>query len=305
MNLSYITLTKEFLVSTGGKKFASTLLKILKERAEDTGGNRDISKLIKCDIHDIVFVHYYHYCPYCKEQLLLTMGYPKKSDHPELKYCTKCGESNPYEKAINSLNRMSSLINLYKQIKDVKKYKFESKTALLHQGVIALVTCLEVFLRDVYTSSLNMKYIKSDESLIERFFKEAKNDFLNLGKTRARFKSELDYDITEKMDKSKLDDLNLLFLYRNVLVHNNGIVDKSFSSQSRLGLKVGSEVEITLDFIENSMLIAVELINNIGEVYLRELEQEVKFSLTSNIMELLKNHIMETNFVKYKNEIYS
>ncbi|MBX9997730.1 hypothetical protein [Priestia aryabhattai] len=199
---------------------------------------------------------YFLLCPYCKNSLIVFVnGLPK--------FCTKCGETNPFQKLENSINKASILYRL------VHESDEQVTRVLLEQCMVILATCIEVFLRDIYSTTLNLRYIKRGQSIIERFYNEVKNDFINTGKIRKRFK-EMGVDIKNTFGKEVVKDINLLLLKRNVIVHNNGIIDKAFLSSSGLNVNIGSKIEISKDEIENCISLVNDLSNGLEEFYKSE-----------------------------------
>ena len=108
-----------------------------------------------------------------------------------------------------------------------------------------MATGLEIFFRDIYSSGMNLKFVKSKHSLFSKFSNESKNDFINIEKTMKRFKSGLDIDLKKVLDEDEIEIIHELFLKRNAIVHNNGFVDIIFLNQSGIDCKIGDQIIVT------------------------------------------------------------
>lgn len=239
---SYIKLDKEFIRKIENPTQENILLYL-----EAISTNSELN----------VYTTYFLFCPYCKNSLILLID-------AQPKFCTSCGETNPFQKLENSATKASLLFGL------VQKSEEQVTRVLLEQSIVILATCIEVFFRDIYSTILNLRHVKHGHTIIERFYNEVKNDFINTGKIRKRFK-DLGIDIKNTIGEEVVKDINLLLLKRNVIVHNNGIIDKAFLSNSGLnGCNIGSLVEISKDEIQKSINIINDLSISLEEIYINE-----------------------------------
>ncbi|WP_046227487.1 HEPN domain-containing protein [Paenibacillus dauci] len=219
------------------------------------------------DFEDVNEHMHFLFCPYCKRALLIVV-FPKKNEvKTNLQYCVACGESGPNSKVIDSLAKAQKLFDIQLDFDEALK------RILLEQCIVMLATSLEVYLRDIYSTLLNMRYVRFRESLIERFYKDAKNDFLNIGKGRRKFKQDLKIDLFELIDTDDIKKINILTSKRNVIVHNNGIADKSFSNSISIDCEIGREIEITKKEVEEYFLTIGTLSSNLNEIYAQEYKQ--------------------------------
>jgi len=145
----------------------------------------------------------------------------------------------------------------------------------LEQSLITIATGVEVFLRDIYSTTLNLRYIKKNKTLIHLIYREIRNDFMNIGKAKRKFKNDLGIDLKDIIGEDDLKKLNLMILKRNVIIHNIGNVDNSFLEQSGMDIKVGRPIPIQIDEIEDYVSTVENLVENIGGLFEKELRDEM------------------------------
>ncbi|MCK5267903.1 MAG: hypothetical protein KAR07_07040 [Spirochaetes bacterium] len=211
-------------------------------------------------------------CPYCNSVALLTTAKINRQKYENPMICPFCGEKNQYDKITQSLEKTRILYELAANIESINS-DFDNKKVkrtLLEQSIVTIATGLEVFLRDIYSTTLNIKYIKPHKSLIHRFYKDTRTEFINLGNARRKYIQDLGIDFKNENFKK----LNLLMLKRNVIVHNNGIVDNTFLGQCGLDCKLKDCIPIEIKEIEEYIYIVNELVEEIGQLFQEEFETE-------------------------------
>ncbi len=169
---------------------------------------------------------YYCVCPYCNQQSwrLLSKGDSVESNgHVS---CPNCTETNPYDKIKNALDKARTLEDIADKTTDETK-----RRVLLEQCIVVIATAIEIFLRDAYSTIMNLRYVKINQTLIQKFLKDSRNEFTNIDRARDRFKTDLGIDLASVMPKDKIGELILLMAKRNAIVHNNGIADDQFLRQ--------------------------------------------------------------------------
>lgn len=168
----------------------------------------------------------YLYCPKCKTSGFTVCQGIKQAN--ELKYCAYCGEPNITHRYLEGIKKIAKLIKLSQSLKENQK---DLSLSLNQQLCVQLCSVYEVYLREFYADILNTKFVKSGQSLYDKFVADCKNDFLNPGKTNDRLKKEISINYKETIGKERYKMLLLLSEYRNVIVHNNGICDTKFINQ--------------------------------------------------------------------------
>lgn len=165
------------------------------------------------------------YCAYCKASYTM-IHITDINDLNTLKYCMNCGENSIFLRFSTGIKKIRNMITLSSSMLQSNKKNIIND---LNQQILVLIaSTLEIYLRDYYITFLNMTLIKPDSSQIERFKKDCKNDFINIDKTIDRFKKELNINLKSLINVDTYNSLKELSLYRNVIVHNNGICDKKF-----------------------------------------------------------------------------
>ncbi|GIQ70748.1 hypothetical protein XYCOK13_35720 [Xylanibacillus composti] len=266
MNIPYVLLEDSLVVNDSTKRKIEFLLDEVQEL------------LKKPEFYDKDADVYFLFCPYCKKTNILTT-FPTKTRRVIPRYCVSCGESSPNSKITDSLSKARKLFEMQSSPDDLLN------RILLEQCIVMSATSVEVYLRDVYSTLLNMRFIRSEESLIERFYSDAKNDFINIGKSKKRFQQELNISLSELIDVDNTKKLNLLMLKRNVIVHNNGITDKVFAASSGIESRIGKKVEITKEEVESYFSIIEIMFNNMNRIY----TQEYKDHMLKEIKNFFRN----------------
>ena len=183
-------------------------------------------------------------CPYCgtidilirDKRLQRTDGY---------NYCPHCGRGSAVENIRNQINRYIRIANINRiGLKTLKEQHPNKEDWLigydcLQMEVIELASIIEVVFRDYFEALLyitNMG-VKNDY-LSSIVAKSTRNDFMNIEKANSIFKKAFNIDIKDKMDLNVWSDLTDIVNLRNMMVHNNGMVDNRFKrTQSFTRLK--------------------------------------------------------------------
>lgn len=190
---------------------------------------------------------FFRLCPYCNRLGLLSTGGQKNHGFRSPTTCVFCGETNPYEKISASMEKANILygLSIFCASGDGTDEEEINERVLLEQTIVILATGLEVFLRDVYSSAMNLKYVKENHTLFDKFSNESKNSFINMGKTIRLYKIGLEIDLKTILSVEEQENIILLFLKRNAIVHNNGVVDQIFFSQSGIKCQMGDLIPIS------------------------------------------------------------
>lgn len=186
-------------------------------------------------------------CPYCGTIFILPED-KKIHGTNAPKYCPHCGRTSTIDNMnkqicrfvrINGINRLG--------IKELQKDHPETESWLLaydcyQMEIIELTSIIEVVFRDCFEA---LFYISSmgGTGVYNQYIKKVVdrhhgNDFMNIEKANDIFKKAYDINIRERLDKHIWTDLINIVNLRNMVVHNNGSVDKRFkSTQTYLRLK--------------------------------------------------------------------
>jgi len=243
-------------------------------------GEIDIAK------HLDSFDNLYHFfsCPYCNHFGLLSTS----RTLPEEPYvCIMCGETDPFYKVEDGIRKAMDIWRLPELIEGQfsKEDNEDIERLLFEQTIVIMATVVEVFLRDIYSTFLNIRYVQNHKSLYKRFYQESKNEFTNIGKANKKFNNDLNIDIEQIIGKDMFNDLNLLMLKRNCIVHNVGIVDKIFKEQSGIKCEIKNIIPISKKEINDNIRILEKIINS----FAFEFQKEIDNKFNNDIKEFLRD----------------
>ncbi|WP_167829641.1 HEPN domain-containing protein [Methanosarcina flavescens] len=214
--------------------------------------------------------HFVRMCPYCNNfymlsmitESLITMGVNPK-------YCGICYESDPFYKIHYSLEKVRILHKLSVTNLSINENTTVEKVqrVLLEQCVVNLATGFEVFFRDIFAIGMNLKFVKNEHSLISKFYKESKNEFLNIGKMDRIFKEELNVDLKSLFNEEIYSELKIIMHKRHAIVHNNGLVDKKFLTQSGIECNLGKMIPISSEEIEKYLATAEAIVKIVKQMF--------------------------------------
>lgn len=144
--------------------------------------------------------------------------------------------------------------------------------------IIELASIIEVLFRDYFEALLFISCESKKDSFLEKIVRKyTGNDFMNIEKTNDIYKKAFGIELRKNLNAETWDDLLDIVNLRNMIVHNNGQVDKRFESTSTFR-RWKDRVDIPLIKIEDediakllsSVIDAVTIISNL---YLKEYYQ--------------------------------
>ncbi|MBQ7745800.1 MAG: hypothetical protein IJT85_09615 [Ruminococcus sp.] len=219
----------------------------------------------------------YLYCPKCKSCGFTVCQGVKQAN--ELKFCVHCGEPNITYRYLEGIKKISELMKLSQYLKDNHK---TLSLSLNQQLCVQLCSVYEVYLREFYADILNTMFVKSAQSLYNKFVTDCKNDFLNPGKTNDRLKKEININYKEIIGKDRYKTLLLLSEYRNVIVHNNGICDNKFINQHP-EVQKHSQITPNIETIFSFFCCMGQSVTLLDKEYQRILKSQAITSITETI----------------------
>jgi len=214
-------------------------------------------------------------CPYCKATAILSTS-KRMGMKPFV--CVFCGETDPFYKTETCLEKVKTIKDMIISIQgenDKSDISEKRIRILLEQCIVLLASVFEIFLRDVHSILMNVRYVKENKSLYKKFYLDSKNDFINLGKATQKYKNDLSIDLKSKLNKTERGSIDLLLNKRHLIVHNNGVVDSTFLSQTGLNLKIKDLVPIELDEISGNVNLIRHVIKMVGFSYKRDVGKEL------------------------------
>ena len=204
-------------------------------------------------------------CPYCKTTEMSVA--PKKFEIKSWKYCTNCGRIKPALVFKESLNRNSILVKLASKMNT--KEDLMDKSVLLEQSIVSLATSCEVLLRESYSLIKDLKHVIYGESIFDITYKETKNDFTNISTTTNNFKKLCGLNLKEELSEIKYNQFRTLYSIRHIIVHNSGIKDREYISQTGENASlIGSRIELSVTLLRKYIR-SLNTISNLMDKQLR------------------------------------
>jgi hypothetical protein len=184
-------------------------------------------------------------CPYCDRLYLLWTPSLIKNDP---KYCVLCGETTPIFKIRLSIEKAYALFKISSQFSSINKSEEDKRNQriLIEQCIVILATGIELFFKEMYIVGMDLKYVKNNETLFKKFYKDAKNEFINMGKINQKFDEDLHLNLKLIFGEDLFKELNILMLKRNVIVHNNGFADKTFKENSGIKCELSRPIPLSI-----------------------------------------------------------
>lgn len=174
-------------------------------------------------------------CPYCGSIMMLIHD-NKIMEKGGFNYCPHCGHGSVLENMVKNFYYYTSLhsfhkdsINVMGRNNDTTKLAFAERNCARVE-LIELVTILEVTLKEYFDALLNLNCISVLENSYINILiqKSIGNSFMNIEKANEHFKRAFKIDIRSVLSKSIWDDLVDIVNIRNIMIHKNGRVDRTF-----------------------------------------------------------------------------
>lgn len=226
-------------------------------------------------------------CPYCGEIRIDIRTESFSKIKKQLQYCSKCGKKST---SINIFFQLSSLIRMQEVHRDgystlSNKYNKDDMRIItydiMQMELVQLASILEKALRDFYMDIAHIKYrsygIRYIDLLIQ---KSTNNDFMNFDKANDHYKKGLNINLKEYISSESRDNLLDLVNLRNVIVHNNGMVDEKFKNGKTFS-RVSDMLEGDLIFV-NEHCIAKYLVSVLELIQVVETEFDNIFNAKMN-----------------------
>lgn len=247
---------------------------------------------------------YIRLCPYCNAFGVLNCWKFENSDSEHCgifeiddsdstfpNKCVFCGETAPSYKMKQSVKKCQILydLSLNCSSKDGNPKNNHNERVLLEQCIVVLATGIELYLKDTYVLSMDLKYIKPEFTLNRKFSRDTKNDFLNVGKTVRKYKDDFGINLKEILGQKTIETLTLLMSMRNVIVHNNGTIDLIFLNSLPEHLREKYHIASTISITDDDI---IEFINTIKTV-LSKIEAEVDKLIVPEIMKRIETNLQK------------
>ncbi len=207
-------------------------------------------------------------CEFCR--VLGFLGVPKEQGTQGAKYCAKCGRTSPYMVFVVNIARSKKLLKLASKMNTSDEQ--DDKAILLEQSIVSLATSTEVLMRESYSIIMDFKHVIFGESIFNETYKNTKNDFTNIGIATKNFRSLCGLNIKDELGEDKYKKIRLLYSMRHAIVHNNGIKDAEFISQTGGNQSdIGKKLKLTV----NTVRVNITALNALGHLMNAMLRQTI------------------------------
>lgn len=176
-------------------------------------------------------------CPYCGTINLIPHD-KKIEKHGNYNYCTNCGKGSISQNILMQVSRFIRITHLNNiALRKLKEDYPEKEDWLLaydcyQMEIIELTSIIEVFFRDyfealIYVCSFNTND-KTAQYIKNVLRKNNSNDFMNIEKANNVYKKAFGINMKIELNADLWNDLIDVVNLRNMMIHNNGMVDKKF-----------------------------------------------------------------------------
>lgn len=198
---------------------------------------------------------WYFICPFCRvEGKLLTAS--TNSGTP--KFCTRCGKTAPLNALEKSLQNTDALLVLASKMN--LKSEQDTKAVLVEQGLVTVITGLEVFLRQTYSLIYDLHHVVYGKSLYSDIYPKTRSDFLNLGAATSQIRKLTSFNLKKEISEDRYKFLSTMYSARHIIVHNSSQKDKEFINQtSAPDSDLGKPLKLTIPEVRRAKSIAFEI----------------------------------------------
>jgi hypothetical protein len=220
----YVQITKT-LLETRPKKHLLQMFRVSPETAK-LKKNELVKEILRTNSpthKSVTLFPYLLICEYCGTSFIM-------SGSATPLYCMKCGRTSPYLAFERNLQRTQLLLETASKLTGPKDSN--SRSILLEQALVTIITSLEVVLRDVYALVIDHKHVIFGESIYPRVYRTTRNEFLGLGSAAAKIKKDLGLNLKHKLGTSNYSFLSRMYSARHIIVHNCSIKDTDYLAQT-------------------------------------------------------------------------
>jgi len=167
-------------------------------------------------------------CPYCRGNGFLIL--PAQFASSTMRFCTQCGKTSPSDAFNNTVTKTSQLALLASKMN--RKEEKGTKSVLLEQALVSVITGLEVLMREVYAIIYDHQHVIFGHSVFDDTYARTRNEFLNLGSASRWINIVTNLNIKKQLAGHDYSFLSRMYSARHIVVHNCSIKDRDFLSQT-------------------------------------------------------------------------
>lgn len=219
-------------------------------------------------------------CPYCGVIEIIPLD-KKIEGICGYNYCPHCGRGSATNNIVKQISRFIRLNGINRLgLKEFKKEHPDTEEWLLAYDiyqieVITMASIIEVIFREYFEALIFITNFGINNSYIKKVISTStKNDFMNIEKCNNNFKKAFNINLKSILNENDWNNLVDIVNLRNMMVHNNGLIDKQFMT-SQTYQRVKNKVEGNLYRLEDKDI--VEYISSmlnaataISDVYLEK-----------------------------------
>jgi len=238
----YYLLTATFLRSRS-KQFVKWLASLKSSPLQKSTSDL-IKKILTNFAPDINRKAYFFFCEFCRQTgLLVSIGVPGGPV-----FCVSCGEASPIDSFRVNISRANRLVVLASNA----ELDSETKSLLLEQAVVMIVTSLEILFRKTYAIIQDSKHVIYGESILTNIYNETRNEFLNFGVTNVKFKRDMGINIKSEIGDANFRLFSSVYSKRHIIIHNASTIDNEYIDQTGCSKNMlKKRVPLTISEVEN------------------------------------------------------
>lgn len=219
-------------------------------------------------------------CPYCG--IIEIMPHDKKIQGISgPNYCFNCGRGSAMKNTVKQASRFIRINRINRLgLKELKKNHPNEEEWLLaydiyQNEIISMASLIEVIFREYFEALIFITNFGIKNDYIKRVISSStKNDFMNIEKANNDYKKAFNINLKTILDKSVWNNLIDVVNLRNMMIHNNGFVDKQFKTTAtyqRVKDKVAGDLfRLEDDDIAKYLSSIFQAITSVSDVYLEK-----------------------------------
>jgi len=195
-------------------------------------------------------------CPFCRAEGKLSA--PRATTKREPTHCVVCGKTSPLHSLLKNLQNTEALLSLASKMN--LKAERNVKSALTEQGLVTVITGLEVFMRQTYSLIYDLHHVVFGKSLYFDVYPKTRSDFLNLGAATNQIRKEASFNLRKEITLGRYKFLSDMYSARHIIVHNSSIKDKEYINQTDATEgDLGKQLKLTIPEVRRAKSIATEV----------------------------------------------
>lgn len=173
-------------------------------------------------------------CPYCGT-VAVSIHDKRIQKEAGTHYCFHCGRGSTAFNLWEQLSRFQRIARINTLgLKAMQKERPEQEEWIMgydcyQMEIIEMASIIEVVFRDYFEALMHICNFGVKSDYIRKIVrKHTANDFMNIEKASDNFKKAFGIDIRANLDEHIWNNLVDIVNMRNMMVHNNGIIDEKF-----------------------------------------------------------------------------